>query len=374
MIKVLFFIPTLGGGGAERVLVNLVNNMNSTQFDITILTLFDGGNNKKYLKSNVNYRYIFKKSFRGNSHFLKLFSPNYLARKFIREDYDIAVSYLEGPTTRILSGIQNEDTKKLNWVHAELTKKQLLTSYRSFKEFVQIYQEYDCSVFVSETAKEAFENVTKLKSKNIVKYNTVEANRIQKLSKQDINDVKYKTDEVKIITVGRLTKQKGYDRLLPIINKLVQKHNNLHLYILGEGHLEPKIKEFISENKLENYVTMLGYRDNPYKYVKQADLFVCSSYSEGFSTAVTESLIVGTPVITTRVSGMEEMLGKNSEYGLIVENDTESLYEGLKKILSNKILLDQYKKKAVERSTFFDTEKTVKEVERLILELHNQKS
>lgn len=372
MVKVLFFIPNLAGGGAERVLVNLVNNMDSAQFNITILVLFDIGINKDYLKSNINYRYIFKKSFRGNTHFLKLFSPKFLAQKFIKEDYDIAISYLEGPTTRIISGIQNKKTKKINWVHCELTKKQLVKSYRNSNEFSKCYKVFDSTIFVSETAKEAFEKATKLTSNHVVKYNTVETDKIREQSNEKIYDVNYNIKTTNLITVGRLTDQKGYDRLLPLTKGLASEGNDIHLYILGEGHLEKKIKKYIRENNLESYVTLLGYKDNPYKYVKQADLFVCSSYSEGFSTAVTESLIVGTPVLTTRVSGMEEMLGENNEYGLIVDNDTESLYKGLKEMLNNKRLLDHYRQKAIERSLFFDTEKTVKEVESLLLELHNQ--
>jgi len=372
MIKVLFLIPNLAGGGAERVLVNLVNNMDSNQFDITVQTLFDVGNNKQYLNSNIKYKYIFKKSFRGNIHFLKLFSPKYLARKFIKEEYDIAISYLEGPTTRIVSGIQNSATKKVNWVHTELTKKQLTRSYRNFKEFAKSYKKYDTSVFVSRTGKDAFEKATHLSRNHVVKYNTVEVDQIKEKSLEDIANVEYNGNKFNLITVGRLIELKGYDRLLPIFNDLVSENKELHLYILGEGHLEQKIDKYIKENNLDDNVTMLGYKDNPYKYVKQADLFVCSSYAEGFSTAVTESLLVGTPVITTRVSGMEEMLGSNNEYGLIVDNEEEALYEGLKTILNDKKILDYYKKKAEERASFFDTEKTVKEVEKLLLELYNQ--
>lgn len=372
MIKVIFLIPNLAGGGAERVLVNLVNNMDSNQFDITVQTLFDVGNNKQYLNSNIKYKYIFKKSFRGNIHFLKLFTPKYLARKFIKEEYDIAISYLEGPTTRIVSGIRNSATKKVNWVHSDLTKKSLVQSYRNFKEFVDCYTEYDSTVFVSESAKEIFEETTELRNNHIVKYNIVETDGIKHKSYEEIKDIIFDTDKINLVTVGRLIAVKGYDRLLPIFNDLVSENKELHLYILGEGTLEKNINNYIKDNNLEKNVTMLGYRDNPYKYVKQADLFVCSSYAEGFSTAVTESLLVGTPVITTRVSGMEEMLGSNNEYGLIVDNEEEALYEGLKTILNDKKILDYYKKKAEKRASFFDTEKTVKEVERLLLELYNQ--
>lgn len=372
MKKVLFFIPTLGGGGAEKVLVNLVNNMDSTKFDLTILTLFDTGSNKKKLNSNINYRYIFKKSFRGNIHLLKFFSPKYLANRFIKDDYDIAVSYLEGPTTRIISGIQNDNTKKINWIHSKSAKSTLSKSYRNFKELKDCYNKYDCTIFVSETAKESFiEEIGLNNNAYKVKYNTIEVSKILNLTKENINDSRFDPNKINLIMVGKLVEVKGYGRLLKVTKKLISQKRNIHLYILGVGYLEDKIKKYIRDNNLENYITLLGYKDNPYKYVNQADLFVCSSYSEGFSTAVTESLIVGTPVITTRVSGMEEMLGKNNEYGLIVENDSESLYEGLTTLLNNNELLNQYKNKAVERSSFFDTEKTVKEVENLFLGLYD---
>ena len=113
MKKVLFFIPNLSVGGAEKVLVNLVNNMDSTKFDITVLTLFDGGVNKQFLKKEIRYRFCFRREFRGNSRVLKLLKPETLYRIFIKEHYDIVVSYLEGPAARIIAGSPNKDTKKI---------------------------------------------------------------------------------------------------------------------------------------------------------------------------------------------------------------------------------------------------------------------
>lgn len=111
---------------------------------------------------------------------------------------------------------------------------------------------------------------------------------------------------------------------------------------------------------------MVGYRTNPYKYVKNCDLYVCSSHSEGFSTSVTESLIVGTPVVATLCSGMTELLGENNEYGIVTENDEDALYKGIKKILTTPDLLDAYAAKAKERGKAFSTEKTVKAVEEML--------
>lgn len=119
MKKILFLIHDLAGGGAEKVLVNLVNNMDRNKFDITVQTLFAGGVNEQFLKKDINYRYCFKKTFRGNSQILKLFSPKSLYKKFIKEHYDIIVSYLEGPTARIVSGCTDEETKLVSWIHVE---------------------------------------------------------------------------------------------------------------------------------------------------------------------------------------------------------------------------------------------------------------
>lgn len=111
MIKILFLIHDLGPGGAEKVLVNLVNNMDKKLFDITVMSLFGGGINEQFLSRDVKYQVIYKKTFPMNSHVLKFFSPRRLHKAFIREKYDIEVSYLEGPSARIISGCPNEDTK-----------------------------------------------------------------------------------------------------------------------------------------------------------------------------------------------------------------------------------------------------------------------
>ena len=140
---------------------------------------------------------------------------------------------------------------------------------------------------------------------------------------------------------------------------------NVHLYLIGSGELEEEYRKVISQNGLKENVTILGYKDNPYKYVRQCDLFVCSSYKEGYSSTVIESLLVGTPVITTLCSGMHELLG-NNEYGMITENSKEGLYKGIKRILTEIGLLDRLKQKAIERGKMFSTADTVKAVEEIL--------
>ena len=118
-------------GGAEKVLVNLVNHMDRSKFDITVMTLFDEGVNRQFLASDIKYKSCFRKSVPGNSHIMKLFSPEFLHRTLIKENYDIEVAYLEGPAARIISGCTDKNTKLFSWIHIEFeTSAEASASFR----------------------------------------------------------------------------------------------------------------------------------------------------------------------------------------------------------------------------------------------------
>lgn len=370
MTKVLFLIPNLAHGGAEKVLVNLANNMDKTKFDVTVQTLFDVGVNRQYLNSDVKYIGGFKRMPRGNTYVMKLFSSEKLYKHFIRDNYDLIVSYLEGPTARIVSGCTNPNTKLVSWIHIEQHTKELASkSFRSYKEALDCYSKFDRTVCVSDTVKDDFESIFDTKKPVEVLYNTNESEKIKKLSDEKVDDVDFSKDTINIISVAKVVPSKGYDRLMKIHKKLIEENIKNHIYILGIGEEKEKYEKYLTENNLTDTFTFLGYRDNPYKYVKKADLYVCSSRREGFSTAVTEALIVGTPVVSTNCSGAYELLGKNNEYGIVTENDEDALYEGIKKMLTTPNLLEAYAAKAKERGKVFSTKKTVKAVEEMLLSI-----
>ena len=150
--------------------------------------------------------------------------------------------------------------------------------------------------------------------------------------------------------------------------RLIDSGLKVQTYILGKGKLKHELEAYAEKLGISDSFTLLGYDTNPYKYVSKADLFVCASHAEGFSTAATEALIVGTPVCTVRVSGMDEMLGDN-EYGIICDNDEEALYESIKKLLDDPTLLEHYKQQAEIRGKDFSTEETVKATEEFFLSL-----
>ena len=173
-------------------------------------------------------------------------------------------------------------------------------------------------------------------------HNIIDTKNIVKLSYEKIN---VKKKGITLVSVGRLAKVKGYDRLIKIINRLIKDKIQCFLWIIGNGIEEEKLKKYINENNLNNYIFLTGYEDNPYKYIKNADIYVCSSYSEAYSTSVTEAVVLGKPIITTLCSGMDEIL-ENGKSGLIVSNDEEALYNGLKRM----ILDDKFRNELIELS------------------------
>ena len=363
MIKILFLIHDLGQGGAEKVLVNLVNNLDTKKFDITLMALFGGGVNEQFLKNEIKYKYVYEKPFSGNSHFMKLFSPEQLHRMYIKEEYDIEVAFLEGPAARIISGCQNMSTKLIYWIHCTMhSKKEFSRGFRSYREAKMCMEKYHGNVFVSKEVMSAFGQFCNVENGTIL-YNTNESDEILVKANEIVEEITFSNREIKLIGVGKIESVKGFDRLARIHKKLIDEGKLVHTYILGDGSKRKELQDYLENERLSDSFTLLGYKTNPYKYIKKCDLFVCSSYSEGFSTAVTEALIVCIPVITSSVSGMKELLGENNDWGIVTDNEEEALYRGIKELIDNPKMIFDYTKKAQIRGKHFSKETTLEAVE-----------
>lgn len=367
MKKVLFLIHDLGHGGAEKVLVNLVNNMDRDRFDISVIALFGGGINEKFLATHIRYRAVWPREIRGNSHIMKLLTPAQLHRICVKEHYDIEISYLEGPSVRVISGCEDEDTKLVSWIHCTMqSMKDVSKSFRSEHEAEVCYQKFDRMIFVSESVRDAFLRCVSKIEKPQVLYNTNESQVILQKAQEETGVGFADPQAFTWCSVGRLIPVKRFDRMIRIQKRLIEEGYPVRLLILGEGELRQELEQQARVCGVEDAVMFLGYQTNPYKYVSRCDIFVCSSMSEGFSTAATEALIVGTPVCTVEVSGMKEMLGENNEYGIVTENSEEALYQGIRRLLDDPALLAHYREKAAERGAMFSTESTVNAVEDML--------
>ena len=364
MIKVLFLINSFGGGGAEKVLVNLVNNMDLERFDISVQTLVDDGPNKMYLSEKVKYDYIFHKSFRGLNYIDRI--PG-IYRYVIRGRYDIIIAYLHGVWTRILAKA-SENQHTIAFLHANMNNSEFMKDLVRRNKVEKCFKNYDRIVAVSESVRQSFIEATGITKNTCVKYNTFNIPLILESAKEECHLLQHE-NEIILCSVGKLESVKGFDRMIRVLARLKEEGIIFTWNVVGEGIDREKLEKMVNEYGLNSQVRLWGFDQNPYKYIAKSDLFVCSSYSEGFSSVVAESLILGTPVLTTDCSGMREMLGEHNEYGIVVDNDEDSLFNMLKAIAQDKEILTVYREKTKERASFFSIEHTVSEVERMIDEV-----
>lgn len=370
MIKVLFLINTLGGGGAERVLVNLVNHMDRSKFDITVKTMYRGGVNEKRLAEDIRYECCKAPLFRGIAKVYCLIPAKRLYHRFVGEErYDAVIAYMHGAPTKVVSGCPDKATKTLTWLHTgDPAHSTFFDFWFRKKDAFAAYGSLDAVVGISRTVRDAFAAYTGITHNLQLVYNTNDTARIFEQAKEDARLPFEKTRPL-VCSVGRAVRVKGYDRL---IRAAVQLHDEGHAFdlaIVGDGECYGELQAQVSEAGAAEYIHLLGFRDNPYPIMQAADVFVCSSRQEGLSTVVAESMILGTPVVSTEVSGAREMLGDNDEYGLVVENSDAGVYEGLRRVLADPSLLSYYREKAKERAPFFSTENTVGQVQDLLEQL-----
>ena len=350
MIKILFFIETLKAGGAEKVMIDLVNHMDQTKFDITVQTVwpYDSG---KYLVPGIHYKSMYAQKSKTNVFRYRAEAESGLAyRLHVKDDYDIECAYLEMGPTKVMAASTNRKAKKLAWIHCDLTK-HVADPQAYAAKTAPWYAKFDQIVCVSENVRESYEKLFGFFPPARVLYNVVDDTTIREKAKKSIPD-KLQKRRLTLVSLGRLTYQKGYDMLLKVHESLIREGYGYDLWIAGEGEDRPMLEQYIKEHGLSESVKLLGFQENPYPILEASDILVCSSRYEGLSTFVTEGLILGKPIVTTDCTGMRELLG-NSEFGLITEMKEESLRDGIKRMLKDTALREDYAQKAAERGEAF---------------------
>lgn len=379
--KVLFFADGLYGGGAEKVLQTLLQHLDKDKFEITLYSMKQEALNDLY-PQDINYHYVFSLCSESASVWKKLrvrclnkvklvvyyhLSPTWFYRLFIKGKYDTEVAFIEGYATRIVSGSTNPQSKKIAWVHIDLEQNHWTRiAFQSLNEEDKVYQKFDLVCAVSKTVSDVTQKLFPNIRQSLVIYNPIDEQQIVKKSMETFHNDKWIQSNITFISVGRLVHQKGYDRLLPIFKRLVNEGYPISLNILGTGTNKEKLEAYIGENNLSEYISLLGYVNNPYPYMVKSDIFVVSSRSEGFSTVVSEALILGMPIVSTFCAGMDELLGSKSEYGILTKNDSKSLYLGIKKILDDRLLYTSYKEKARRRGERFKIKYLMQSIENIL--------
>lgn len=378
MRKVLFFIESLSGGGAEKVLSDIVANVDSKEFDVTVCTVTDQDVYQDKVMQSCKYFSFLKKrdynagGFRRVYYWIMLkliygFPTRWIYKWFIKEHYDIEVAFVEGFATKFIVASNDFNSKKLAWVHTDMLKNTYADNYyRNFNRHKAVYERYDQILCVSQSVKESFQKKFFCSEKINVQYNPVDSCDIL-LKSRDSIDLELPEDQRILGTVGRLEEQKGYLRLIKCAKKLHDKGYKFMILIIGDGSQRKLLEEKIQLYDLNNNVKLVGFQINPYKYIARCDAFVCSSYTEGFSTAATESLLLGKPIFTVDCAGMKELFGEQN-CGRIVENTDKALYDMLKEVVSGKINLSSFSNDIRIRSQEFDINRRINDIENLLKE------
>lgn len=356
MKKVLFLVNSLTVGGVEKCLISLVNHLQQKDYKIEVVTVIKDHSLAHQLHKDIKVRNIFPKWIKGIDYIFKYVSPNVLYRLFIKDIYDIEIAYSDGKPVKILGLSKNlNNSKRYTWIHQDITKyDSVINCYRNWEEYIESYKGFNKVICISKETQYSFTQKTGIENTQLI-YNLIDENSIL-LKSKEANDLNLffnnKDKKFTMICVGRLSPEKGQIRLLNIVKKLKEENIKSNLILVGDGPDREEIEKFILDNRLSDSVFLCGFQDNPYKYMKMADLYVCPSYTEALSTTCIESIFLELPIITTNCPGMKEILGEN-KVGLIVSNDEVALYEGIKKLINNPKHIEYYRANMQKRKLLF---------------------
>ena len=353
-MRFLIQIPQLIYGGAEKVLVCFANELVSHGHEVEILESYDRGYLKSQFDARVKFHCICSKAYTakyyasladiraeknpakklgkcGKLAFSKIagyrrFAEKLAAKHYADRQYDVAINYLEIESPEFL--LNHIHAKKyIQWYHTDVAN---LDDPENTDKMIPAYERMDAIVCVAKSAKKSFvERYPQLKEKTHVLYNFFDTRSMTEQAKEPLH---YAGERPVLLSVGRMTPSKKYLRFLDVLARLRDEGFPFSWYVLGTGLELEEIQKKTEQLGLADRVHLEGLTDNPYRYMKNCDLFVLPSGWEGFPTVTVEAKVLGCPVLATDVSGIREQL-VHGETGWIVENSEEGIYQGLKHLL-----------------------------------------
>lgn len=369
MKSLLFIMPSLKGGGAEKVLIDLFRHLPDDKYNVSLLIADFNGVYVNQIPENVEVIKLPQPTGLIASALLRV-KPlrNLVWRTNIRKaigcrKFDAIISFCEGGSTIYHSFIMDNGVRNISWVHMNLA----LNNWCSFmfgKDAVskekQIYSRMDSIVFVSDGAKESFRELFGITDGLHTIYNVIDRDLI--CSRADEFNVEKR--KFTVCNIGRLDYQKRQDRLLEVTSILKKRGLDFEVWILGIGKWEDKLRNLARELGVEDCVKFLGFQTNPYPYLKASDVFLLTSDTEGYPTVVCESLCLGKPVISTSITGSEELL--KDGVGVLTSYDVNEIADSVEVLMNNPLLLKKYSSAAEEKAKSFNPSEIIKQIDDLI--------
>ena len=373
MKKIIFMCINMNIGGTEKALLNMINEIPRDEYEVTILMLEESGGFLSFIPDWVNVKYIenfdkirdvlnqppiklvkcYIKKLKFISSFnivlLHIISKfmgerslyfKWVLRKYpnISEVYDIAVAYA-GPMDFITYFVSDKiaSTKKIQWIHFDITKISFNSKFAN-----KFYNKYDKILAVSEEAKQKLiMKCPSLSFKTEVFYNVISPKSIEKLSNLG-EGFKDHFEGIRILTVGRLSQEKGQDLAIKALYRLIKDGYKVRWYCIGDGVYKKKYEEIIKEYGLEEHFILLGSSINPYKYMKECDIYVQPSRHEGYCITLGEARCFNNPIVTTNFTGSREQI-EHETNGLVCEVSDIALYNSIKQLLDNSHMYNKIK-------------------------------
>lgn len=375
--KILIRIGSLRHGGAEKVLINFLKNLPQDKYEVDLLINLYTGMYIQEVPSWVKLHYLIKgemittnkpheipvKAFRVLYQKMLLIFPS-LLYKFILKDkkYDVEIAAIHGMYRELLSSPQ-KDSKKIIWIQNDIFN---LKEYTP--DVIKQFFKFDKILVISNKLKEEMQKLAgseKEKQAVIKIFNPIDKQDTLQKANVEIKDYPFSNDLPTFVTIGTVYPQKGYDRLLDVHKRLMDEGLKHQIIIIGDGYDLENIQAKLNQLGVQETVKMLGFRSNPYPYLKKSDFYVMSSRHEGFPTIIAEALILNKPVVSTDVSGIKDLL-QDGKLGLITPNSEDGIYEGMKTFLTNKELSAQYEKEIANTDLPFVLEKSVAHLQEII--------
>lgn len=353
--NILFVMYLLLDGGAEKVLMSILDNLDYSKYNVDLIVL---AKEKSYLydiNKNVKVRYIYDTV---GQLYQEYTNGNFNLE--LEKKYDIEIGFLGIFTTWVIARFGNAQAQKITWLHSDFAR---MVSGNSVEYVTDLYNRMDDIICVSNGVKQSFIDFAGNELENKLKtiYNPIDIYQIRELSLQDIQ---YKKNKFTILSIGRLEDEKGFDRLIKVHKKLIDEGIDNELIILGSGGEEENLKKLIKDLKLEDSCKLIEYQKNPYSWIRMCDAFVSPSITEALSLAIIEAIILKKPIVATDTHGSRALFKDN--LGLMVGNSEEGLYYGLRNMILNKELRELYIKNLKEVDKFdFDKSIVMPQIEEL---------
>ncbi len=381
--QVLFIIPSLDSGGAEKSLVNLLNSFDYESYAVDLVMLREGGVFLHSIPTEVNkvklsedythftkslvasclhflshgkvalawHRLLFTlvNRFQKNTNKAEQYSWKHLSKtiQLPPKKYDAAIGYLEKTSIYLCVDCVSA-TQKIGFIRTDYEQLHLDVSFdeRYFSTLDAIMVNGSNSL---ETLKKCH---PKLAKKMSVMMNVVSPQLIQKRA-AEYNPFEKNTQN--IVSVGRLDHVKGYDLAIRACAKMVQSNPNIKWFVIGEGSERVALERQIKEEKLENQFVLLGEKENPYSYMSNATIYAQTSRFEGRSSTINEAKILAKPIVVTNFDSVFEQI-QSGVNGLIVEKDADAIADAIVKLLNDSELQMQFIKQLQSESLGTETE------------------